>query len=822
MKQKTALITAIIFILSLAVPFVGVYADDGAEFELFYDFEGYKAEPGSGILPDNEYWSTTSSTSGNKLQFGSYTEDGNTAMKLLPWAGAILFFNRIAESGNLHISYDIKVSNPIFDVAMILDDGVTSQDPRFNGHSTLKYSRGPKFQTHSECIVYNNYSATSTDPGGLSVAWNYVQSDVEYKNTTEWHRFDMVTTDLSKADARVTYYIDGKKVNENPVYCAKAKGLKSFTLLPNLEKDPKTGESFKWTKDDFVIIDNVAVRRYFDDKGLRGTALNGAKTDLNNGELTVRLSERVNKDLITPENITIKGGVNSAEFTNFTVAANSDKVSKDGLCDTFTVKFNGDIDMGSYELMLNSSVTGEYLNLPMVTPVTFRTNPKTAPVDMDYLEENFNLYSDVETLPQGWRYQPERENTYHTKTQGKTEDALDYALAIVNPEEASSAVRFIKPFDISIQSGAEYTVSFDVLNENMYWYLYLLNQGDLDENNAGYDENTVLAARGGGKISYAKTRTNKSRDLIKINDALKTNSGEWNNVQLTVCPKADKTIYKIQINDLPLYEVEAQRDYMNNATAGLGFGYMPEDTESKLYIDNVSVLSNFDAIYPEVDTIEYFNCNNEKLVAGSGITSALHKIEVNFNTLVDEQSVLDLVSVEGDSNIDYTINLTENSSGNSKAEIIFNRLLEPDLSYILNVKRGIKSRYASSIESLVGFSNSFATYNDAAFEVLKNEVTADGVYTFKAYKNTNDTANLTAVAAIYQTVEVNGKNYDKLVEMRYIPLDVKSSDKGIFEYEIPLNNADENSQITCTLWSWPNNQKINLPNGNIGKMSLNK
>ncbi len=222
------------------------------------------------------------------------------------------------------------------------------------------------------------------------------------------------------------------------------------------------------------------------------------------------------------------------------------------------------------------------------------------------------------------------------------------------------------------------------------------------------------------------------------------------------------------------------------------------------------------------DTIEYFNCNDEKLVVGSGITSALHKIEVNFNTLVDEQSVLDLLSVEGDESVDYTINLAQNESGNSKAEIIFNRLLEPDLSYILNVKRGIKSRYASSIESLVGFSNSFKTYNDAAFEVLKNEVTADGVYTFKAYKNTNDTANLTAVAAIYQTVEVNGKNYDKLVEMRYIPLDVKSNDKGIFEYKIPLNNADENSQITCTLWSWPNNQKINLPNGNIGKISTVK
>ena len=30
-----------------------VFADDGAEFELYYDFEDYSASFGSGILPDD-------------------------------------------------------------------------------------------------------------------------------------------------------------------------------------------------------------------------------------------------------------------------------------------------------------------------------------------------------------------------------------------------------------------------------------------------------------------------------------------------------------------------------------------------------------------------------------------------------------------------------------------------------------------------------------------------------------------------------------------------------------------------------------------------
>ena len=177
-----------------------VFADDGAEFELYYDFEDYSASLGSGILPDDEYWGLSSATGGTLKQFGSYIEDGNTSMRLLPWAEPVLFFNRIAESGRLHISFDFKTSNPIFDALLLLDDGRTSQDPRYNGHNDLKYARGPRFLTKSGKVSYNAYNATSTDPGGLSVAWNYVPSDVTF-NGREWHRFDMITTDLSKSRA---------------------------------------------------------------------------------------------------------------------------------------------------------------------------------------------------------------------------------------------------------------------------------------------------------------------------------------------------------------------------------------------------------------------------------------------------------------------------------------------------------------------------------------------------------------------------------------------------------------------------------------------
>ena len=129
--KKLIKIAAEAFSGPMLVSSAAVFADDGAEFELYYDFEDYSASLGSGILPDNEYWGIASSTSGNLKQFGSYIEDGNTSMRLLPWAEPVLFFNRIAESGRLHISFDFKTANPIFDTLVLFDDGVTSQDPRY-------------------------------------------------------------------------------------------------------------------------------------------------------------------------------------------------------------------------------------------------------------------------------------------------------------------------------------------------------------------------------------------------------------------------------------------------------------------------------------------------------------------------------------------------------------------------------------------------------------------------------------------------------------------------------------------------------------------
>ena len=121
----------ICMLLSLAVmiPVVyggnAVFADNGEEYYYFCDFEGYSAAMGSGIVPD-ENWGTTS-----QLRFGSEEEeDGNTAFKLMAGGEALLFFGQMFKSGRLHVSFDIKFSGDTLYAYNKLYDGRNPDDAR--------------------------------------------------------------------------------------------------------------------------------------------------------------------------------------------------------------------------------------------------------------------------------------------------------------------------------------------------------------------------------------------------------------------------------------------------------------------------------------------------------------------------------------------------------------------------------------------------------------------------------------------------------------------------------------------------------------------
>ena len=152
--MRTKSIFSILLILSifLSLCSYNVYADDNTEFELFYDFNEYEANFNSGIFPD-EHWGTNNTTSSNKMWFGSYTANGNSALKIGSKAGSALFFDRLITSGNMHISYDFMINNPQANVLLMFEDGNGPSGLRDSGYSSLNYSKTVRVSSDTGKVV---------------------------------------------------------------------------------------------------------------------------------------------------------------------------------------------------------------------------------------------------------------------------------------------------------------------------------------------------------------------------------------------------------------------------------------------------------------------------------------------------------------------------------------------------------------------------------------------------------------------------------------------------------------------------------------------
>ena len=284
----------------------------------------------------------------------------------------------------------------------------------------------------------------------------------------------------------------------------------------------------------------------------------------------------------------------------------------------------------------------------------------------------------------------------------------------------------------------------------------------------------------------------------------------------------NKTIYKIKINDSKEFTVETRRDFKNSATVGIGFEYMPIDTSSKLYLDNVLIDSSIGIVYPEIDIVEFYDAADNKLTVGESVTSTLSKITVKFNTLVDEDSAQDAISFLSYDDLDlvYDVNVVDLLDDTSCVEVSFPNLLEEGARYQLCVNDGIASRMSDTITSLVGVEKHFFALNDAGFKVVRNELlNIDDirlVHNITIVKNNAAELKLGVIATAYEDMLINEKIYDNSLGIKYLPVCLTSYDKGIFNYEIPIDFTDDPTKVKIMLWSWPDNNKIILSNGMTG------
>jgi|GEM_PF-1765262 len=804
--RKISMILIVILLFGL-IPHCTVLADDGEAFSFFYDFENYKAEVGSGIQPDSN-WIFLTNLSGRK-NYGSYYDpvENNTAMQIRSSGEPVLMFGRNVTQGKLHISFDIKFSANTRRVLVLFYDGRSGDDATTiltDNYSKTIFLNSPE-AGQIRYFISSNVTSTQSMMG-----WDYRIANINY-DALQWHRIDIVTTEISDSKANANYYIDGQLINEYPVYFSSSKGFKSFALRCESLSDSSAP--------DYVLVDNLSVTRYYGEKGIEGKVIGSDRVPLENAEIEIKLSENINPDMLIPNNIKITNTVSGEEITDFDVVEAS--------ANRFKIKFNQKLKSGVHTLMLSSNIRGGVLNSCMLKPVEFRTEYLYEYKYTEFANIDFNDYTympnsstmpedeDNSTLPHGWRNIGRLEQTYAQSVPGRSGEEKDFALGFVNPAESGVQSRFVYEFPIEIPPETEYSVEFDLLYENMYWYTYLLEPGDVNPDNPNNAQNIAIASTNAeGNIFYAKTRT--TSQVTKTD--LTVSANEWHTIKLRVIPKSGSvssvTSYAISVDGGEEYVVDTERVFGTNPTVGIGFGYVPaKDKNGKMYIDNVKVSGNLKFLYPEVDKISFVNYDGKELAAQDEMTSTLYRIIVDFNTVITEESVKRCIKVRQggkDLNYDYDI---ESNNGNTTVVIKFDKLLEPSEKYTLNISEDVSSWYSPDVKSIVSYTKSFTSKNDATFKMYENDIEENPsgkIYKVKFVKNNDAVGMYTIAVAGYKTVmrvmDGQEKQMEELTGIKYIPFVVNAESKGVFEYELEI---DFNSEYIRTyLWNYPTLYKI--------------
>jgi len=790
--RKWAMFLAIVFFIGV-LPCYTTAADSGVDYYYYCDFENYDAPFGSGVVPDHNWkWRT------NK-NFGSFIdpETGSKCLRLNPEATVDLFFGQLINSGTLHISFYVKFTGDTKYITTRMYDGTDTGDANTIVSNTA-YSKtininreGPKEDGTTLLQYYTSMQG-----------WTLQPTDIKYTHR-EWHRFDLVFSSLGTGSANAVYYVDGKQVNATPVPCSTVKGFKTFSVFSGNNLSGIVG-------DDFCLVDNVEVRHWIGETGLRMLIDQDKRVAFHNGELDVRLSEPVDVSLITKENISITNQATGEQIKEFSIS--------DIRQDRFKIRFDEELFPGGrYSVVFVQTVVGSIFKKPMLSAVEFRTQHKTTVRDVNIVDIDFNDYETddaTKRLPNGF-VNLEKAEYIPSAVEGKDGNS-DVAFGFVNAPQSSRQTRFLYELD-GISGGTPYTVSFDVYSNNADWYLYLLEEGDFDIGKTGYDKNVAIAFTSStGEIKYAEGRSSDASETVS--DELVVASGQWHTINLYVDPKNDGTTdYTVSVDGGKPYTVNVARSFMTNVTKGFGVGYMARAERSDIYFDNIKITVKMEVIYPEADSVTMYYADGTVAV-GNTVSSIINKIVIGFNTLVEQSTAEKYVALYNKNGTRYHCQYSlDNSNNVSVLTLEFPQLLEPDENWVLSVAPGIKSYFSDSVESELSFELRFSTRNDAGIRVFGQQF--DGsVYNISFIKNNNDTAQYIIAVCGYNKVTRSIKQNDKEVleldHVVYQLVEFDGDDRGVYHYSLPVDFKDDYSQtdkyLKTYLWKYPDLTKVNI------------
>lgn len=789
-SAKRLLSLAVIILLLIGtctVPYV-YSAEVEGDILFFNDFEGYTASINSGVGPDDNWIAISGS---GKTRFGAYDtndEGHNTVLAETDNGEASLYLGGKVVDGKIHIAFDVKMTSNQMQLLPLFYNGRASND--LSDINVANYGKA---------VYLNGLAPDTLSHFTTLTGWTQVESPLPY-TSTEWHRFDIISTDMTGDKGTLLYYMDGQQVNSTAI------GMTTFGGMLTLSFRTEALSDDTATADDMVFIDNVYVHKFSGEETLAAHIQGNKRIDTTDGSFTAVLTDRVDPATLTKDNITIRNKESGKSVVNYDIIPTSDR--------SFKVQFNGEITPGRYSLSLSDAIKG--IMFPnMVSSVTeFSTDYKKDYVTLEYMNESFDDYTTVDgSLPDGFIDPDNGATTFATSMAGRTGEAEDYGFGFTGIEPSRNLRRFLHEYESYIPPNSAYTIEFDVYADNAAWYLFLPEEGDFNFQNSDAAYNSAISVDTGGTMYYSDSRSIFTTRQVAGIESIP--GGQWHHISLDVKPDtaSQKTVYEISVDGGETVSVDTTRAFYENLTAGIGFGYVVTTGDANLCFDNVMVICKNRLIYyPEADTVTLYGYDGNEISVEDNITPMVGCLVAEFNTLVEDDfdSLIEVTENGEPYPVRYEL-VHDLKKEKSTLTIYFDNVLTPLLKYTITIHEGIRSYYRSDITSFLSYNISFQTYKDEAFEIGDMSYSEQAkAASISIFKNSDREGKYIFAVCAYEKAEKQkdgvSVQVDELADIAYTIIDIGTEENGNLVYTVPFE-APAGSEIRCFLWEYPKLEK---------------
>lgn len=343
-KTAAALTIAAITLTSLGTAVFA--ADDNLDFN--FDFEDWSCNYGSGNSPSGWRFKNENTA---KFESGTDSETGSNVARCYTVSSLILKLGKYINSGNLHLSFDVKFE---------ITDESAAEKLLYVGFYTDKDTNTDinSFATsNARCLWL--YPSKLTYARDTVTSWSEVNSG-KVPGGNVWHKIDVVFEEMSTPETSNLYiYMDGEIVNRDaPIKFGDLGALKGIFFTT---ENAKGGSA---TKVNPVLIDNVKLYQFYGSKRLCFDLDKTKNVPTSDAELTATFKETVDTEAIKPSDIKIVRLYDNKSIPNISITQRTS--------DSVTFKVNEQLEPEVYQMSFAPTVVGKIYNMPS-EPITFVT-----------------------------------------------------------------------------------------------------------------------------------------------------------------------------------------------------------------------------------------------------------------------------------------------------------------------------------------------------------------------------------------------------------------------------------------------------------------